>query len=548
MTRSIETGPSGSASSSHRDALVRLTPFGWNWGLVVIVALVTASFFLAGYFVVYWRNADMDLVVVQNALALNDDRPLAFFDHPAYFTVLLVRWWFELLHNLGLLDAWRLSAIPSASNGPAFDAAMTSAVRAGRLATWLTATACILIFAGLIRRFTQDWRLATLATFAFAFSGGVEVHARIMRSEMIAASFFMFALMILMIVARQASIWRPLAIGGAAALCVLALENKIHVILLIAALPLLILPFGSGAGSSVEFWSKSTRAWLAVFLAAAAAALLAYAATPLIFAGVDPKATAAALLHPLLAGTFGAYQIALLAWIGICVVAFAGIWRVSLTETLTTIFLIVAGASLALLALKIQYNPDNAVVVINPLEKMLQFADLKSAAAVDSGGLPAAISLLLTALVGALKRYTFFLASSPRPTVFLIWLIVPGIVLAWRRGEWQTAIQAIALMMTVLAVDTVGMMRGLKAEYFVFTDPLIIIAGTVLLSRMTYLRFYKWAYPIGVALVAVHVGISQADPVKYVFMRSGPEGICVWNQHFLPLLPVPWCELPLKRP
>ena len=43
--------------------------------------------------------------------------------------------------------------------------------------------------------------------------------------------------------------------------------------------------------------------------------------------------------------------------------------------------------------------------------------------------------LLLDGVASVLARYTFVLHSSPRPTVFLTWLIVPGIVYAWRRGE-----------------------------------------------------------------------------------------------------------------
>ena len=54
----------------------------------------------------------------------------------------------------------------------------------------------------------------------------------------------------------------------------------------------------------------------------------------------------------------------------------------------------------------------------------------------------AAILLLLQGLGSVLARYTFVLHSSPRPTVFLIWLIVPGIISAWRRGERQAALQA----------------------------------------------------------------------------------------------------------
>jgi len=56
---------------------------------------------------------------------------------------------------------------------------MTSAVRAGRVLAWLIATGCVLIFAGLVRRIVRDWRVALMATFAFAFSGGIAVHSRI---------------------------------------------------------------------------------------------------------------------------------------------------------------------------------------------------------------------------------------------------------------------------------------------------------------------------------------------------------------------------------
>src|ERR1700704_4079961 len=129
-----------------RDAFDRLTLLGWRWGLAAIVPGLAASFFLFGYALVFWRNADMDFMVVYNALVLNDGKPQQFFDHTAYITILSVQFWFKLLHGLGLLDASTLSSIPPASNPAAFDAAMTSAVRAGRLVVWLTATGCALVF------------------------------------------------------------------------------------------------------------------------------------------------------------------------------------------------------------------------------------------------------------------------------------------------------------------------------------------------------------------------------------------------------------------
>jgi hypothetical protein len=530
------------------DAISRLTPFGWSGGLVFITALSAASFFLAGYFIIYWRNADMDFMVVYSALLLNDGQP-AFFPHPAYFTILCVKLWFQLLQYLHLLDTSSLSRMPSASNVPAFDAAMTNVIRAARLVAWLTATGFVLVFAGLARFLVRDWRVAMLGTFAFAFSGGLQFHMRILRSELIAGCFFAFALMILIAVARQATIWRPLAIAFAATLCVLSLENKIHAVLLIATLPLLIQLFGGASSASVGFWDKSSwGAWLATVAAALLAGVLLYAAIPLISLGLSRTATTAMALRPLLFGTFGVYQTGLLVWIGVGMLAFAKIWRIGLTEALTAMFAAIAGASLGVMALLIEFNASDVVVVINPLEEMITFADPSATSAVDSGNLLAAFGLLVSGVTGVLERYTFVLFTSPRPTVFLTWLIFPGIVYAWRRGERQAAAQAALLMLCAIGIDSIGIRRGLKVEYFILTDPLIIIAGLVLLNRLTELRFLGWAYPAGVALVALHVGISQAEPIKLLTSRRNPERICEWNQFYLPLLPMPWCDLPVKRP
>src|SRR6266436_9865341 len=127
-------------SAAAKDAFDRLTFLGWRGGLAAIVAGLAASFFLFGYAVIYWRNADMDFMVIYNAFVLNDGKPQHFFDHTAYITILSVKFWFRLLHALGLLDAFSLSTMPSATNAGAFDAAMTQAVRAGRLLAWLIAT------------------------------------------------------------------------------------------------------------------------------------------------------------------------------------------------------------------------------------------------------------------------------------------------------------------------------------------------------------------------------------------------------------------------
>jgi hypothetical protein len=527
-----------------KNAFDRLTFLGWRWGLAAIVAGLAASFFLFGYALIYWRNADMDFMVIYSALALNDGKPQVFFDHTAYLTILSLKLWFSSLHSLGLLDAWSLSAIPPAANAAAFDAAMTGVVRAGRLLAFLIATGSVLIFAALVRLILRDWRVAMLATFAFAFSGGIAVHSRILRSELVAACPVIFATMILIVIGRRASIARPFWMAVAAALCVFGLENKVQAILLISALPLMVMPFGSPDGASVAFWRNARSGWLAAAIAALAAIAAASAAWPTIATGLDRALLDAAHFHPLLLGRFGFYQAALLVLIGACMIGYAAIWRVSAAETLASMSAIAAGAAIALLALELQYNASNVISVLNPLEKMLTFADANTTDIANGSSPWAILLLLLDGIASVVARYSFVLHSSPRPTVFLTWLIIPGIVVAWRRGERLVAIQALVLLLAAIGIDALGVRRGLKSEYFIFTDPLIILSGALLLEAFRDLRFSRWTYPVAMTLFALHIAVGQAEPIKYAFMRRGPEPICEWNGHYMPLMPLPWCPSP----
>jgi hypothetical protein len=100
-------------------------------------------------------------------------------------------------------------------------------------------------------------------------------------------------------------------------------------------------------------------------------------------------------------------------------------------------------------------------------------------------------------------------------------------VIAFRRREYKVALQASFLIGAVLAVDTLQAARALKQDYFNYTDPLIIIAGAVLLAKLTDLQNHRWTYPIGATLIALHVAFSQAEPIKHAFLlRAGPESKC----------------------
>src|SRR5258707_14098189 len=142
------------------DAFDRLTPLGWWGGLAAIVAGLAASFLLFGYALVYWPNADMDFMLIYSPLAMNDGKPQHFLDHTAYLTIVSVKDWFVGLHGLGLLDAYTLPAIPPASDTLAFDAAMTQAVRAGRVLGGLVRAGRGVVCPGLAPRLRRGRRIS----------------------------------------------------------------------------------------------------------------------------------------------------------------------------------------------------------------------------------------------------------------------------------------------------------------------------------------------------------------------------------------------------
>jgi hypothetical protein len=453
----------------------------------------------------------MDLWMVYEAWLFNDRLPQEWFDHPGYLTILLFGGWFRALHAVGLLDVSALSALPAPPDaGPAW----TAATKAARVASLLTAGVFVAGFGWLLRRLIGDWRVAVLATFLLTFSGGLAMSARMLRTELISGGALTIALLLLLIAARSpAARYRPLWVGVAAFLVMLGHINKVQLIFLACALPLVVLPFGvTGA--------EPRRGLRALDVAAALIAVaLAVPAISLVKSGL-----AQASLAPwLIAGVnmSGLYQAGIALWVVACIAAFAILWRVSAAETFATAMCVLAGCSLALLSLYLRYSPQNVIIAINPLEQLLYWA---RASGTEGSGLLAG---LWHGFLNVVTTRTFVLDSSARPTIFLEWLTIAGTIWAWRSGRRILAFQVATLIATGWAMDTLYAIRGLKLQYFILTDPLIVIAAAYLVANFEPLRTHRRAFQVGIVLLAVHVAVSQAEPVKQTFSRSKPLAFCV---------------------
>jgi len=504
------------------DALPRLVPLTWPQEFAVILGGLAVSFFLFGFFNPYWRVTDQDILIIYDAFLQNDGLPRQITFHPAHLIVTALSTIYRALHDLGLLNSYSLSTLPPASDANAFNQAWTDVVRIARLLSLSIVMAYVTAFGFLLRRLVQDWRVAVLGMFALAYSGGIAMGVRTVKPELMSGALVAIALLILLIAARSPrTVWRPLLVGAAALSATLALDNKVQAIFLICALPVLLLPFGEPSDLD-GYWSQRRAGWPLAALVVTAL-LAAAAATPLVYQGLFPG-----VAFPMMHLVFGAgvFNAMLAVWIGLGMLAFGRLWRVPVKEGLAAAAALVGGIALGLLPLYIHREAISVATVINPIDALLYHSGaMPSDCGAAHCGPP--FALLFHSLGEMLKHHSFFLATSPRPEIFLEWAVIAGIVIAIRRGEYKVALQATFLIGATLGIDTLAAARALKQDYFHFTDPLIIIAAVLLLAKVTSLRFHRWAYPVGAALIALHIVFSQAEPIKHAYlMRSGPETMC----------------------
>jgi hypothetical protein len=289
-----------------------------------------------------------------------------------------------------------------------------------------------------------------------------------------------------------------------------------------------LLPFGPDKTASTEhsFWRTSQWAWPAFACAAALAFAGVYFSRNLLILGLADTSNGDL---PLSSIGFDArtYWALLAVWIGLGLAAYRIVWGVSTLETLASGCATVAGCMIGLLVLYVRYHPDNVVVVFHPLETMLAWA-----AAGDprlSGGSSwlsqGRIRFLIDSMAGVIERRTFFLYPSARPGIFLEWIVIAATLIAMRRRRWRLVLAIAALVLSAWCIDLLGMGRHLQQVYFLFTDPLVIIAAALLITELPELQQNRWAHPIGMALIIASVVVSQAEPIKHVFSKKSQQQV-----------------------
>jgi hypothetical protein len=520
---------------------------GWPGSILSVTAALIATFFAFGFWWPYWRAGDMDIWVVYNAFVLNDRLPQEYFDHPGYLTILSLAYWFKLLNGLGLLPVYSLSSLPPESDIAASSVAWMHATQAARLLSLLIGILFATSYAVLLRAFINNWRVAALAFFMLVFSGGFMMESRIVRTELIAAGFTYIALLLCLVATlpRWKNV-RPLLIGLAALCATLGMQNKVQTIFVIATIPVIVWVLTERIETAASFWSERRRSIVAVSILIVVAVVAIASAAPLMWRGLQNPGMIE-VRESIFRTSVPVYQLALAIGIVAGVIAYAWRFAVSRMETLATLAAISAGIALGMLALDLRFAAANVAVVMNPIERLFNFALSSHPGLVSEGSLSggSALRQIVDGVELVLARRTFILSTSARPTVFLEWAVLAGAIFAWRRGERKVVFQVATLMMFVFLIDLVGSVRNIKLEYFLFSDPLVILAAAWLMVRVPALQSHRRIFGVVVLLGAVTVAVGMAEPVKHTFKKDVPLDFCVPHYAYTPKVEyLPFCPRP----
>jgi len=513
---------------------------GWKTSLAAIALGMALSLLLVGLFMPYWKIADQDVTLAYNGLLLNDGRAQEYFDHTGYLYHLLLAAWYRLLHGLGLLPVHALSELPPASDVAGFDRAWQQLIEAGRTLSLILGVAFVWVYAILVRRLIGDWRIAVIAALALAWSGGIAMHIRIMRTELLSAGLITCALLLVLVAVRSDAVRRVIYIGLAGLCASLAIITKVQALLPALAIPIIALVFGQAVSEEEAEAPRSARAWTVAAVAAAAAVALAWPALSLFAQGMAGSTS----YRPIGGGLSGVYQWLIALWVTVAMIAYAVIYRASVGGTVAAMAALMAGIELGLLSLDIRYHVLNVIAVANPVEHLFAFAASGASVLTEEPQmLTGAFAVSLAkGVVRALATHSFVFSTSARPTLLLEWFAIVGAIVLWRRGERRLPLQVAVLIATVWGLDAVFSLRSLQTQYFAYTDPVLILAAALVLAHLPELQTRRWAQHAAIALLVITVVWAHLEPVKALLRHDNRQESCVWLPAAVTLIRFPFCR------
>lgn len=518
----------------------RLYP-SFGTALSLLCLGVAVSFAVAGFTTAYYTKAASDMVSVYEALLFNAGLPPEFLVYPGLVDRVGLGLWFAVLHTLGLAPIWRIEQMPSGGDLKAFEGAWQSLVETARVYSLVTGLAGACGFAFMVRAWLGDWRIACLAAVAWAFSSGNALAIRILRPEMLTAALVFFALLLVLISARDGrSDLRFGALFTAGLLVAVAILDKVQAV--IPALTILPLALAFGPDAPRGRADASQTSWMLAGGLVIAAAVALWPAAAILAKGVAQMATETATPYRELSGGLsGKYQIIVAAGIAGAMTAYGAIWRLPAAETLAGIAAVGLGLALGFDLMYLNSSSSALTAVANPLEHLQSVAEGDGDGLLSKGA--GVIGLKIAdAVKNALGVHTF-LKPTHRPTLIIEWLSVAAAVAAWRRGERLPALQIALLIGSAIGQDALFSLRQVKTYYLPYSDTPIIMAGALALTHYAHLLTQPRVERLTAAVLAVYVIWGHATLARATLYGQHDRGkVCGIVTLFTSRISYPYCR------
>lgn len=427
-------------------------------------------------------TSDMDIVVIYEALRLNQGLAQIYNDHTGYTSFVLLAWWFQLLKALGFLSVARLDQLPQL--GPAFDSDYAALVEAGRVFSAFVASAFVAAMYVGLRQLSGSVWTAVVMTAIFSTSEGLARQTLILRTELAAALFTFVAFFLLLAAIRDPR--RPILMFGVGLAAMLSLAAKMQSIFLLSAFPVLALAFSKSTAvrAGPTYDTITTLLWVLI------AGALAIPAGFMLAMGVHAN------------GHWGGYQFAFIAYGLSAMIAYRRLCNVPPLLWWRGFAALVAGLAIGHLFHLLYHTFGVTFAIANFVEHMAKFS------AVGQGEMSGVLARLFHAIPATLVRH---LTETPWPTRLIESLLIFMLVLRWFQGDHRAAICATLLFGIGLGFEIVCALRGFPPQYLVFTE-----GWTILTLAAAGMRG-RWMAALLVLAVAGqvwHLGDATLVPVQ----------------------------------
>jgi hypothetical protein len=508
-----------------------------------------ASFISVGFFAPYWHKAVANMIAGYEALLYNDGLYQEFLWYPMYMTPQLLGIWYWIAHIFGFLQEYKFSLLPAVTTASEFDAIWQRLVAWGYVYSFAIGSLYVFLSIILIRRFTGVWQVAVLAGVALAFSDGIALGYRILRSEVLCSALVSLSLLLTLIAAQSPrNSRRFLYLGLAGLLAGLALTEKVQALIPLLTFPVVALAFGREEPDTPTIrmgtgFRIAALCVLSLAIVVPTIDLVQQGMTSMVGSYVHPIAQGQGphLYRSLSGNLSGIYQWLLFSYVAFSMLLYAWIWRVRPIDAVSGLLAVFVGLALGFLALYWHYNIIAVIAVVNPVEHLLAVSALPGRSLTE-------LSIdLIEGLGRTLAAHTFFLHPSHRPTLLIEWLSIYAGFLLWRRGEKHVALQISVLLLAAISIDVLFNLRGGVAEgvstfYMPFTDPLIVLAGAIALTQFYRELLSLKAQRLILGCMVVYVVWGHFEPFRATYGDKPKRKICAVAAHFMQRVSIPHCQ------